>query len=155
MLNSIREFFQQRVLDTKTETVSEHSLQVATATLMFELAYADDRVEAREREAMADLLGEYFQLDAATRAELVDLAADTARQAVCLQEFTRLLNEHFSQEQKQRVVEMLWRVAMSDAVLDKYEEAFVRQVADLLYVPHAAFIKAKHRAMQQPLSKTD
>jgi uncharacterized tellurite resistance protein B-like protein len=148
MLNSIREFFQQRVLDMGAEPVGEHSLRVATATLMFEMAHADDQIEARERETMASLLGEYFQLDEATRGELLALAADTARQAVCLQEFTRLLNEHFSQAQKQQVVEMLWRVALSDAVLDKYEEAFVRQIADLLYVPHAAFVVAKHRAME-------
>jgi uncharacterized tellurite resistance protein B-like protein len=148
MLNSIREFFQQRVLDTDTEEVNEHSLRVATATLMFEMAYADDEVEDREREAMAGLLGEYFKLDAVTLEALLGLAADTARQAVCLQEFTRLLNDHFSQGQKQQVVEMLWRVALSDASLDRYEEAFVRQIADLLYVPHAAFIEAKHRAMQ-------
>ena len=148
MLNSIREFFQQHILDAGPESVDEHSLRVATATLMFEMAHADDQVEASEREAMANLLGEYFKLDEATVGELLALATDTARQAVCLQEFTRLLNEHFSQRQKQQVVEMLWRVALSDAVLDKYEEAFVRQIADLLYVPHAAFIKAKHRAME-------
>jgi uncharacterized tellurite resistance protein B-like protein len=148
MLNSIREFFQQRVLDTGPEPIDENSLRVATATLMFEMAHADDQVEAREREAMLSLLGEHFKLDEETLRELLALAADTARQAVCMQEFTRLLNENFSQEQKQQVVEMLWQVALSDAVLDKYEEAFVRQIADLLYVPHSAFIKAKHRAMQ-------
>lgn len=148
MLNSIRTFFQQHILDAGPESVDEHRLRVATATLMFEMAHADDQVEAREREAMASLLGKYFELDEVTVKELLALAADTARQAVCMQEFTRLLNEHFSQGQKQRVVEMLWRVALSDAMLDKYEEAFVRQIADLLYVPHAAFIEAKHRAMQ-------
>jgi uncharacterized tellurite resistance protein B-like protein len=153
MLNSIREFFQQRVLNTGPESVDEHSLRVATATLMFEMAHADDQVEAREREAMLSLLGEYFKLDEVMLRELLALAADTARQAVCMQEFTRLLNEHFSQEQKQQIIEMLWQVALSDSVLDKYEEAFVRQIADLLYVPHKDFIKAKHRAMQAGAAK--
>lgn len=153
MLNSIREFFQQRVLNTGPESVDEHSLRVATATLMFEMAHADDQVEAREREAMLSLLGEYFKLDEIMLRELLALAADTARQAVCMQEFTRLLNEHFSQEQKQQIIEMLWHVALSDSVLDKYEEAFVRQIADLLYVPHKDFIKAKHRAMQAGAAK--
>lgn len=148
MLNSIREFFQQHVLATGPGPVDEHGLRVATATLMFEMAHADDRVDAREHEAMARLLGEYFKLDESILKELLTLAADRARQAVCLQEFTRLLNENFSQGQKVQVVEMLWRVALSDAVLDKYEEAFVRQMADLLYVTHTAFIEAKHRAMQ-------
>ncbi|WP_126456928.1 TerB family tellurite resistance protein [Sulfuriflexus mobilis] len=147
MLNSIRDFFQQRVLSSGPEPVDARSLRVATATLMFEMAQADDHIEARERDAITGILCRYFQLDAATVAELLELAAETARHAVCLQEFTRLLNEHFSQGEKQQVVEMLWQVALSDAVLDKYEEAFVRQIADLLYVPHTAFIAAKHRAM--------
>lgn len=153
MLSSIREFFQQRVLDAGPAPVDERSLRVATATLMFEMALADDEVEAREREVMAKLLGEYFNLDEATLEELIVLAADTARQAVCLQEFTRLLNEHFDQGQKLQVIEMLWRVALGDAGLDKYEEALVRQIADLLYVPHTAFIEAKHRAMQAGMAK--
>ena len=148
MLDSIREFFQQRVLDIGSEQADEQGLRVATATLMFEMAHADDQIEPRERKAMAQLLGDYFQLDETTQEELVALAADKARQTVCLQEFTRLLNENFSQEQKQQVIEMLWQVAFSDAVLDKYEESFVRQIADLLYVPHAAFMQAKHRAME-------
>lgn len=149
MLNSIRDFFRQRVLGTANESDDAHSLRVATATLMFEMAHADDQVESCEYETMLSLLGDYFELDDATQKDLLDIAADTARQAICLQEFTRLLNEHFSQEQKQQIVEMLWRVALSDAVLDKYEEAYVRQVADLLYVPHAAFIRAKHRAIER------
>lgn len=107
MLKSIRTFFKQHILETAEEPAGEYGLRVATATLMFEMAYADDRVDAREREAMARLLGEYFELDEDTQQELLELAADTARQAVCMQEFTRLLNEQFSQYQKQRVIEML------------------------------------------------
>ena len=148
MIDSIRDFFQTRILDSASEQVDEHGLRVATATLMFEMAHADDQVEPREREAMAGLLADYFKLDDGTLKDLISLAADKSRQVVCLQELTRLLNENFSQLQKLQVVEMLWRVALSDAVLDKYEEAFVRQIADLLYVPHAAFIQAKHRAME-------
>ena len=51
-----------------------------------------------------------------------------------------------------RLVELLWRVAYANEVLHKYEEHLVRKVADLLYVPHTAFIKAKHRAGGGPLN---
>ncbi|NNF96361.1 MAG: hypothetical protein HKM94_05485, partial [Halobacteria archaeon] len=64
-------------MDAVPESVDEHSLRVATATLMFEMAHADDQVEAREHEAMANLLGEYFKLDEATVGELLALATDT------------------------------------------------------------------------------
>ena len=40
---------------------------------------------------------------------------------------------------------MLWRVAYADGCLDPYEEALVRKIADLIYVPHRDFIRTKHR----------
>jgi uncharacterized tellurite resistance protein B-like protein len=55
-------------------------------------------------------------------------------------------NRHFSQEQRQRVVELMWQVAYADAELSAHEQHVVRKIADLLYVPHAAYIAAKLRA---------
>lgn len=46
-------------------------------------------------------------------------------------------------DQRAELVEWLWRVALADARLDKYEEAMVRRVADLLGVPHHEFIRRK------------
>ena len=37
--------------------------------------------------------------------------------------------------EKQRVVEMLWQVALADRRLDKHEDHLVRRIAELLYVP--------------------
>ena len=42
---------------------------------------------------------------------------------------------------------MMWRVAMADSALSRYEEHVIRKVADLLYVPHGDFITAKQSAM--------
>ncbi len=66
-----------------------------------------------------------------------------------LYEFTRLLNEQLSREERIRIVEMLWRVAFVDSVIDKYEEYYIRKIADLLYVSHRDYIKAKHRVSEQ------
>jgi uncharacterized tellurite resistance protein B-like protein len=43
---------------------------------------------------------------------------------------------------------MLWQVAYADGSLDPYEEALVRKIADLIYVPHREFIQAKHRIQE-------
>ncbi len=37
----------------------------------------------------------------------------------------------------------MWRVAYADGHLDKYEEHLIRQVAELTYVPHQDYIRAK------------
>jgi len=146
MLNSIQSFFKQHILSVQDESEQgmDKSLHLATATLLFEMAQMDDHVDSREREAIQSLLEDKFSLDAALSVELLELGANESRQAICMQEFTRLLNENFSQTEKRHMVKMLWQVAMSDGIIDKYEDLFVRQIADLLYVPHQDFIQAKH-----------
>lgn len=146
MLNSIQSFFKQHILSAQDESEQgmEKALHLATATLLFEMAQMDDHVDSREREAIQSLLADRFRLDAALSVELLELGADKSRQAICMQEFTRLLNENFSQTEKRHMVKMLWQVAMSDGVIDKYEDLFVRQIADLLYIRHQDFIQAKH-----------
>jgi len=149
MLNSIQSFFQQHIISVQEHATKERGevLHLATAALLFEMAQMDDHVDSREREAIQRLLADKFSLDEELATQLVEQGADESRKAVCMQEFTRLLNEQFSQSEKRQMVKMLWQVALSDGVIDKYEDLFVRQIADLLYVPHQDFIQMKHEVM--------
>ena len=63
-------------------------------------------------------------------------ARKNADDLVSLQHVTRLLNEHFDEEMKIRVIEMMWQVVYADGVKDHYEEHLIRKIADLLYVSH-------------------
>lgn len=147
MLQRIHDFFREQLLPGTTDRDPAHALQLATTALLFELARADDRVDAREREAMQAVVGRCFSLDSAATEELLQLAESSSQQATCLHEFTRLINQHYQPQDKCRIVEMLWQLAFSDGNLDRYEEHYIRRVADLLYVPHRDFIIAKHAAL--------
>jgi uncharacterized tellurite resistance protein B-like protein len=37
----------------------------------------------------------------------------------------------------------MWTVAYADGDIDKYEEHLIRNVADLIYVPHSNYIHCK------------
>ncbi|GIS86954.1 MAG: hypothetical protein CM1200mP17_15220 [Woeseia sp.] len=52
-----------------------------------------------------------------------------ADDSVSLHEFTRTLHETLEPEAKEEIIEMLWRLAMSDDDLDKHEDYLVRKVA--------------------------
>ncbi|MDP2091517.1 MAG: TerB family tellurite resistance protein, partial [Pseudohongiella sp.] len=71
------------------------------------------------------------------------LAEKEAQQAVSLYDFTSLINEGYGYEEKLLLVENLWRVALADEHLDKYEEQLIRKTSDLIYVSHSDFIKTK------------
>ena len=132
---------------TATDDVEHRALELACAALMFEVARADFAVEAIEQETVTALLTDQFNLSAGDVSTITEAAVLQADAATCLFEFTRTLNELASAEQKRDLLAMMWRVAMADDALSRYEEHVIRKVADLLYLPHSDFIAAKQSAM--------
>ncbi len=146
MLTKLQHFFNQYLCNTNDTAASlEHCLQLACAVLMVEMINIDNQVTVEEKSKVRQLLKQDFQLNADEISALVKLANNEKRNATDYYEFTSLLNKHYTQKQKIKLIEDLWALAYADDKLDKYEESLVRQLADLLHVPHHAFIKTKHR----------
>ena len=117
--------------------------RLAVATLLVEIARADFEVDSSERAAVRHMLASAYELDPESARLLAEEAERAADESVSLHEFTSRLNEELSPPEKVAIIEMLWQVAFADGRLDKYEEHLVRKAADLLYVPHRRFIRAK------------
>lgn len=148
MLRAVRDFFESRVLGTGAEggvRDADHDTQLATAALLIEMTRADRAVTVEERQAVDDALREVFDLGDEETRELVRLAELELQDSASLFQFTHLIDKAFPLERKIHVVEMLWRVAFSDACKDHHEEHLVRKIAELLHVPHSAFIMARHK----------
>jgi uncharacterized tellurite resistance protein B-like protein len=124
----------------------QHSLRVATAMLLVEVTRADFIVQAAERHKLRELLARQFELSAAELDALLEQAESEVDHMVSIQHITRLLNQHYDHAMKVQVVEMMWQMVFADGEKDHYEEHLIRQVADLLYLSHAEFIQARHKA---------
>jgi uncharacterized tellurite resistance protein B-like protein len=147
MVTAFKNFFEKYIKPSpdKSEGVSEHALQLATAALLIEMTRADAEVTEDERRAVIKTVQSKFNLNKEESKTLLQLAKEKIRKATDFYEFTSLINKGFSYDQKVKVIEHLWEVAFSDAVLDKHEEYMVRKIADLIYVEHKDFIEAKLR----------
>ena len=146
MLRKLAALFDRAFADQADDPAArEHALRVATALLLIEVAKADYADDVAEDEAMLASLKQFFALDDAAAGLLIDEARSTADRAVELQQFTRRLHEQLSVAEKQRVVEMLWQVALADSKLDKHEDHLVRRIAELLYVSHSDLIRIRNR----------
>ena len=145
MLNQIKLFFKQHLALSAPEDISEHKLQLAAVVLFLEMMYMDDKVEPKEQEIILALVHQSFSLSAEQATSLIALAEQQRKQATDYFQFTSLINKEYSQEQKVRLIESLWKIAFIDGVLDINEEYLVRKIADLLHVPHSAFIMTKNR----------
>jgi uncharacterized tellurite resistance protein B-like protein len=149
MLKRLRDLVFRDLDAAAAPPARERALRLATAALLVEMSRADADESAHEHARIVALMERHFGLErAATEALLAD-ASREADAAISLHEFTRLLNEALAPAEKYRVLELLWRVAFADARLDRYEDHLVRKIADLLYLPHADFIRAKLEAQAE------
>lgn len=149
MLAAIRNFFDRHIAGSAEEDPpgAQKRAQMAAAALLVEVVLSDQRLSDAERQAVLGSVRGKFSLDPEEGRQLIELAETAAREAHDLYQFTSQINASFSPEQKVRLIEEMWQAAYADAELHKYEEHLIRRVADLLHVPHAAFIAAKLRVL--------
>ena len=150
MISKLQKFFEQYLSDkAENEAPLEHRLQLASAALMVEMLYADEQVTSEEDSKLRELIKQRFELKDSEIEDLIELAHNEKHEATDYFSFTSLLNEHYTQQQKMKLVEDLWQLAYADDQLDKYEEHLLRRLADLLHVPHKDFIRTKHKILKE------
>jgi len=57
--------------------------------------------------------------------------------------------ESMDAEERVGLIEMLWKVAYADGVLDPHEDMLVRRIAGLIYVPDRDRGVARRRALEK------
>lgn len=150
MLKTLKDLFDSLVPVAPGHTTSrhddEHLLQLATAVMLVEVMRADGTFHAGERDAVRAALCEKFRLDDDESRRLAELAEATAKSATDLFAFTSRVDERFEMAQKVRMIELMWRVAYADGHLSEHERHVLWRIADLLHVPHGAYVNARMRA---------
>ena len=136
-------------LETPDTEPSVPDSAILYATLMLEIAQADQEEADEELAIIESRLHKLFGLDEADCRAVATAAREQLAQAPGLYQFTRQINETLSIEERSQLVKSLWQVAFADQEIDKYEEASIRKISDLLYVSHGDFMKAKHSAWQE------
>ncbi len=124
----------------------EHALRMATAVLMIDVARADYVFDETEFDRVLQLVEKHFGLSAEEAAELVNAAHEQAENLTSAHEFTRKLHRHLDEQEKARIVGLLWEIAYADGRLDKYEDSLVLKISDLLYVSRGRVMRLKHDA---------
>ena len=141
MIANIQEWFKKQ-LDPENLN-SSHSIELATAVLLYEVMRADNKFESLEEDCLRQQLEQHFSLSETELTELCQLSRSQAEDAADYQQFTRVINDVYGLEEKRAVMDSLWSVAYADHQLSPDEDYTIRKIADLLYVPHSEFIQSK------------
>ena len=150
MIENIKRFF-ERQLSMSQELAKEqrdHRIQLSCAALLIELSSADMAVSVVEVDKIRSILSQVFGLTGNELNELIALADEENQQATSLYEFTRLINEHYQEPEKFKLVEAMWQVAFADGRLDKYEDHLIRKVCELIHVRHSDFVRLKSKVKE-------
>lgn len=142
MLAKIKDFFNDQLAIDDPED-SQCQIEMASAALLIELSRADFQRDAVEQRAIEAALTRRFNLSAEQLAQLIALAEEENKDATSLYQFTNLIKDNYGPEQRFELVKMLWEVAVADGEISKYEDHLIRRVAELIFLPHSEFIRAK------------
>jgi len=123
-------------------------LERVSAHLLLEVARSDFSVDDDELQGIVAAIGKASSLAESEISEIVDLAAQEVEENISYHQHIAFINDECTQAQKIVLMENMWRVAYADQQLDKYEEAFIRRFADLIYLSHRDFMQAKHRVLE-------
>ena len=150
MIQQLRSHW-QRLLGSNasddSEEEPEQRLQRAAAALIMEVCRADFHLRTEELESVRASLIELFHLDPDTANAMLEIAREDSEELISIHPMVREVNEAFDADQKTEIMRALWRAAWSNQELHKRQEATIRQVADLLYIPHSTFIRTKHEVL--------
>lgn len=143
----------QKLVGAETEaqrsTREAQQLQQTVATLLFETARVDHDVRDEDLRVAEECLRELFALTPEQARPLLVHASQLQHRPTSYHPLAKIVNSHFRAEEKSRLIEYMWRVAHADEEVNMYEDHLVRKIAELLYVPHREFIRAKHQARDQ------
>lgn len=149
MLKTLRRYF-DTYLDPgedPTGPAEEERTRLAVAVLLLEIAASDFAEAPEEKREILQSVKSQFGLSAQEAEALIDMAKVEHSESTDYFQFTRLINQRYSMEQKIRLIESLWRVAFADNELHRYEEHVIRRLSDLIHVSHKDFISTKHRVL--------
>jgi uncharacterized tellurite resistance protein B-like protein len=141
MISSIQEWFKNHLETNNSD--SEHTIELATAVLFYEVMRADHKFEQLEQDSFRKQLDKHFSLSEIELENLCQLSQSKADGAADYQQFTRVINDIYDLKEKRAVLDSLWTVAYADHELSPDEDYTIRKIADLLYIPHSQFIQSK------------
>ena len=141
MIHALKSLFEHT--PQESEETKQRSLRLAAAALMIETARADFNETRIEMTTLAQLLPAVLELEPIEVQQLVSTAEERVEDATSLYEFTQVINAGWSLDRKVQLISAMWAVAYADGDADKYEEHLIRNVADLIYVPHSNYIHCK------------
>ncbi len=142
MIKTITKLLQSISANRKKST-KPYSIELAVCVLFIEMGHMDGENCQREIEQQKQLLKQHFKLKNQEITDLLILAQQELNHSTDYYQFTAIINQQFTPEEKINIIESLWKIAFADNQLNAHEEHYLRKICSLLHVSHKHFIQTK------------
>ena len=146
MFDKLKNIFDKKI---KEENNQFDTIQIAISTLMIQTAVYDGVFDEQEKSKILELIKKYFNFNEDQKLSLFKIAIKVNDNSNDMQQFTRVLNDNLSEEEKLNIIEMLWKIIISDGHIDDYENALIRKISGLLYISDKDVGQIKKKIIDQ------
>lgn len=143
MLDLVRKYFSSKSTSGKEPGEDANRILAAACALLLEMAATDGEFGDEEMNVIVSILRNDYGLTADDANEVLKAAQTRREKSIDLWQFTNLINQNYSEEEKVKVMETVWKVIYADGRLDGHEDYLVHNLADLLRLSHSQLIEAK------------
>lgn len=149
MIDLVRRFFEkgQGTGSADQGNTESHDVRVAVCALFLEMVNIDGEFSASERDQVISLLKRQYGLSDEHVADLMEASQKGLKDSIDLWQFTNLINQNYSRDDKIRIIEMVWQIVYTDGRLDEHEDYLVHKLAKLLRLTHKDLIHAKLKVL--------
>jgi uncharacterized tellurite resistance protein B-like protein len=149
MLDKVRHWINNRFDDDTVSGNAEARVRQAVCALLLEIAHSDDRFTTKERERIVELLTSHYGISKEDAADLIAASRKALKESTDLWQFAQLINEQCTIEEKNEIIEALWRVVYVDGKLDEHEDYLIHKLSTLLRLEHKQLIDAKLKVLAE------
>jgi uncharacterized tellurite resistance protein B-like protein len=132
------------IYEALTPEEEEKKLQIATCALFIEMAKADSDFSPEEKEKIASIMKHTYNIEDSSIEEIFQLSEKKAQESQNVFELSSIINEHFTEEKKLKLLRNLWRLTYADDNLDLTEDYLIRKIGSTLNIDNETILAAKN-----------
>ena len=140
-MNILKFFKKNNQAEVENEN-NEFDYDLLSVYLAYEVARADGDIDLKEMGVLRDFVESSLK-DNRNVDDVINNIERYSQDNASLHDLITEINSSFNKNEKHFLISSLWTVAYATNGLDKYEDALIRKITDLLSIKHVDMLKLK------------
>ena len=140
-MNILKFFKKNNQAEVENEN-NEFDYDLLSVYLAYEVARADGDIDLKEMGVLKDFVKSSLK-DNRNVDDVISDIEQYSQDNASLHDLITEINSSFNKNEKHFLISSLWTVAYATNGLDKYEDALIRKITDLLNIKHVDMLKLK------------